>query len=144
MTIADRREGHANIEGNGPEWQRPFLSPMQKNQSQQNHLHSRTYQAARVSQIIHLDRAVQPRVHSPLHTLASQLHNRIELHWRKAARRLEQRRVMQPVSSGTLLEYSNSSLGPTSTEKHNSPAGSSISEGRGRNEMDCGWGRQKW
>jgi len=56
--IADRREGHANIEGNGPDWQRPFVSLTQKNQSKKNHLTSRTYPAARGSQLDHLNRAV--------------------------------------------------------------------------------------
>ena len=75
--VADCRGGHAHIQGDGPDWQRPLVSPTQKNKSQKNHLSSRTYPAARAPQLIHLNRALQPRVHRPLHTLASQLHNRI-------------------------------------------------------------------
>jgi len=141
--VAHRRGGHANIEGNGPDWQRPLVSPTQKNKSQKNHLNSRTYPAARASLLDRLNRAVQPRVHWPLQTLASRLHNRIKLHRGKAAHRLEQRRVMVRTNSGKIMASPNMSLGPTRTEEGNSPTRASTSDGRGRSDGGLGHGAGK-
>jgi len=132
--VADCRGGHAHIEGDGPDWQRPLVSPTQKNKIQKNHLNRRTYPAARAPHLVHLNKALQPRVHRPLHTLASQLHIRIELHWGEAAHRLEQRRVMVPTNSSIILATPNLSLGPTRTKERNSPTRASTSAGRSRSD----------
>jgi len=77
--VADRRRGDANIEGNSPDWQRPFVSPTKKNQSQKNPSQQPIIPGGAGSQLVHLNRAVQPRVHRPLHTHTIKLHIRIKL-----------------------------------------------------------------
>jgi len=77
--VSDRRRRPAGSKGNGPDGQRPLVSPTQTKESQTIRLMCRTHPAGRVSQVVHLHRELQPRVHRTLPALSSQLHNTFRL-----------------------------------------------------------------